>query len=164
MGILYYAKHFMNHGSTLFLRFVIYLMGVVALAICIIAVGNAFFNEEVGSYLPVLFLPPITAIPFFFALYQGLLLLRYIDKNTAFSGASVKAITTIKYCAFAVSAIYALGMPYIIYAADKDDAPGVVLIGLVLIFAPLVVGVFAAVLEMLLKNAIEIKSENELTV
>jgi len=139
-------------------------MGLLALAACIIAVGNALFNEDVGYYLPVLFLPPVTAIPFFFALYQGLLLLHYIDKNTAFSDASVKAIKNIKYGAFAVSAIYALGMPYIIYAADKDDAPGVVLVGLVLIFAPLVVGVFAAVLEMLLKNAIEIKAENELTV
>jgi hypothetical protein len=55
-------------------------------------------------------------------------------------------------------------MPLIIYVAEKDDAPGAVLIGLVFIFATLIVGVFAAVLERLLQNAIELKSENDLTV
>jgi hypothetical protein len=55
-------------------------------------------------------------------------------------------------------------MPLMIYAAQRDDAPGVVLLGLVFIFATLVVGVFAAVLERLLQNAIDIKSENDLTV
>lgn len=48
--------------------------------------------------------------------------------------------------------------------ADKDDAPGVIVIGLVIIFASIVIGVFAAVLQKLLKEAIDIKLENDLTV
>jgi hypothetical protein len=48
--------------------------------------------------------------------------------------------------------------------AERDDAPGIILIGLVIIFASMVIGVFAAVLQKLLTNAIEIKSENDLTV
>jgi len=55
-------------------------------------------------------------------------------------------------------------MPYIIYVADKDDAPGAVMLGLVFIFAPLITSVFAAVLEKLLQKALDIKSENDLTV
>ena len=55
-------------------------------------------------------------------------------------------------------------MPYIYYVAERDDAPGGILIGLILIAAPTIVTVFAATLEELLKNAIEIKSENDLTV
>ena len=106
----------------------------------------------------------IAAVPFFHGLYQALLLLRYIDSNTAFSELSVKAIQNIKYCAFTISVLYAAGMPYIIYVADKDDAPGAVLMGLVFIFAPLITSVFAAVLEKLLQNAIDIKKENDLTV
>lgn len=153
----------MKQGSTLFLKAVICLLGLVALAVCII-IGGVTVSGNAGVYLPISVVVFLTAIPFFFALYQGLLLLRYIENGTAFSEISVKAIQKIKYCAFTISVLYAAGMPIIMYVADKDDAPGAVLIGLILIFAPLVTGVFAAVLEKLLQNAIEIKSENDLTV
>lgn len=153
----------MTHGSTLFLKVVVYLIGLVALAICIIIGGNIYGGNP-GIFLPLLLGILATAIPFFFALYQGLLLLRYIDKNSAFSDLSVRAIKNIKRSAFAISVLYALMMPYIVYLADRDDAPGAALIGLVCTFAPLVVAVFAAVLEKLLQSAIDLKSENDLVV
>ncbi len=153
----------MKQGSTLFLKSVIYLIGLAVLALCVI-IGGVSISGNAGIYLPILVCMFIAAIPFFFALYQGLLLLSYIDGNIPFSELSVKAIRNIKYCAFTISALYAAFMPLIIYVADKDDAPGVVFMGLVFIFAPLVTGVFAAVLQRLLQNAIDIKSENDLTV
>ena len=153
----------MKQCSTLFLKSVIYLMGLAVLGLCVIIAGVSI-SGNAGMYLPMLLVMLIAAIPFFIGLYQGLLLLGYIEKGTAFSELSVKAIKNIKYCAFTISVLYAAGMPYIIYVADKDDAPGAVMIGLVFIFAPLVVSVFAAVLEKLLQNAIDIQSENELTV
>src|SRR3989344_6909657 len=153
----------MKQGSTLFLRLVIYLIGLAVLGLCVILAGVSI-SGNAGMFLPVILLMLIAAIPFFFGLYQGLLLLGYIEKGTAFSFLSVKAIQNIKICAFSISVLYAVGMPYIIYVADKDDAPGAVMIGLVFIFAPLVTGVFAAVLEKLLRNAIDIQSENDLTV
>src|SRR3990167_2305576 len=148
----------MKQGSTLFLKAVIYLIGLAVLALCVI-IGGVSISGNAGMFLPVMLVMLITAIPFFFALYQGLLLLGYIDKNTAFSDLSVKAIKNIKYCAFTISVLYAAGMPYIIYVADKDDAPGAVVIGLVFIFAPMITSVFAAVLERLLQNSIDIRSE-----
>ena|SRR3989344_1059738 len=153
----------MKQGSTLLLRIVIYLIGLAVLGICIIIAGVSI-SGNAGMYLPVVLIAGVAAIPFLYALYQGVLLLRYIDKNTAFSELSVKAIKNIKYCAFTISVLYAAAMPYIIYVADKDDAPGAVMLGLVFIFAPLVTCVFAAVLEKLLKKALDIKSENDLTV
>ncbi|HEY4526658.1 MAG TPA: DUF2975 domain-containing protein [Candidatus Paceibacterota bacterium] len=153
----------MKQGSTLFLRTVIYLIGLAVLGICIIIAGVSI-SGNAGMYLPLLLLMGVAAVPFFLGLFQALLLLSYIGKNTAFSDLSVAAIKNIKYCAFTISVLYAAGMPYIIYVADKDDAPGVVAMGLVFIFAPLVSGVFAAVLEKLLQNALAIKSENDLTV
>ena len=153
----------MKQGSTLLLRIVIYLLGLAVLGICIIIAGVSI-SGNAGMYLPVVLIAGVAAIPFLYALYQGVLLLRYIDKNTAFSELSVKAIKNIKYCAFTISVLYAAAMPYIIYVADKDDAPGAVMLGLVFIFAPLVTCVFAAVLEKLLKKALDIKSENDLTV
>src|SRR3990167_9816176 len=153
----------MKQGTTLFLKSVIYSLGLAVLGLCVIIAGVSI-SGNAGMYLPMLLVMFIAAIPFFFGLYQGILLLNYIEKGTAFSELSVKAIQNIKYCAFTISVLYAAGMPYIIYVADKDDAPGAVLMGLVFIFAPLITSVFAAVLEKLLQNALDIKSENDLTV
>jgi hypothetical protein len=121
-------------------------------------------SEDAGGYRPILIGMYIPAIPFFIGLYQGLKLLRFIDNNQVFSEASVKALRYIKYCAFTVSAMYAAGMPYIFTVAQKDDAPGVVLIGFIFIFAPLVVATAAAVFQNQLQKVVDIKAENELTV
>ena len=145
------------------MKSVIYLIGFAVLAVCVI-IGGVSISGNAGVYLPILLIMGVAAIPFFFGLYQGLLLLSYIEKGTAFSELSVKAIKTIKHCAFTISVLYAAGMPYIIYVADKDDAPGAVVIGLIFIFAPLITSVFAAVFQKLLQSAIDIKSENDLTV
>ncbi|PTY82637.1 DUF2975 domain-containing protein, partial [Heyndrickxia sporothermodurans] len=105
-----------------------------------------------------------SVIPFYFALYQAFKLLRYIDKNNAFSQNSVKSLEKIKYCAITISCLHILVLPLFYLFADKDDEPGVVIIGLVVPFASMVIAVFAAVLQKLLKEAIDIKSENDLTV
>lgn len=105
-----------------------------------------------------------TAIPFFFALYQTFRLLSYIDRNKAFSELSVTALKNIRNCAITISILYVVGMPLFFLLAEIDDAPGVILIGMVIIFASMVDAVFAAVLQKLLQNAIDIKSENDLTV
>ena len=44
------------------------------------------------------------------------------------------------------------------------DGPGIIPVGLVVIFASLVVATFAAVLQKLLQSAADLQSENELTV
>ena len=153
----------MNRGSTHFLRAVICLMGLAVLGLLIIFAGVSV-SGNAGMYLPVFLFMFVPAIPFYTALYQALKLLKFIDTNTAFSEKSVTALRTIKYCALAISVLYAAAMPLFIYVADKDDAPGAVLIGLFFIVAPSVVGVFAAVLERLFQNALDVKSENDLTV
>lgn len=153
----------MNKGSTWFLRAIIYCLGLAAAGVLVIFAGVSF-SGNAGMYLPVLLYMFLPAAPFYLALYQGLQLLKSIDTNTAFSDTSAKALRTIKYSAFTMSALYAAGMPLVIYVAEKDDAPGAVLIALVFIVAPLVIGVFAAVLEQLMLNALQIKSENDLTV
>jgi hypothetical protein len=151
-------------GSTLFLRFVIYLIGFAVLALCTIIFPVGIFSDTTGDYRPILIGMYIPAIPFFIGLYQGMKLLSFIDENKVFSDASVSALKNIKYCAFIVSALYVAGMPYIFFVADRDDAPGVVLIGCIFIFASLIVGTAAAVFQRLLQNVLDIKSENELTV
>jgi len=154
----------MNRGSTIFLKGVVILIGLIVLALCIFALPRVIGSINMGGYDPILLGIYVTAIPFFIALYQALKLLSCIDNNKAFSDLSVNSLKHIKYCAVTISALYAAGMPYIFYVAEKDDAPGVVLIGLIIIFASIVIATFAAVLQKLLKNAMDIKLENDLTV
>ncbi|GIQ71186.1 DUF2975 domain-containing protein [Xylanibacillus composti] len=156
--------------ETLFLKITVLLMGLPVLALCLFVLPG--FTEYFAGLTPVLdfFRYPFliglyaTAVLFFVALYQTFKLLTYIDKNQAFSELSVKALRRIKQCAIAISAAYILFMPLIFLMAEADDAPGMVVIGMVVIFGCMVVAVFAAVLEKLLNNAIEIKSELDLTV
>lgn len=160
----------MKRVPTLFLKAAVILMGIPILALGIFVVpeiGN--FIVELypdHAYLRVYVYVDLyaSAFPFYFALYQAFNLLSYIDRNDAFSDLSVAALKKIKQCALAISGLYVLGMPFFYLIAERDDAPGIILIGMVLIFASLVIAVFAAVLEKLLQQAIAIKSENDLTV
>ena len=154
----------MKQGSTLFLKLVITFIGLVVLGLCVFLLSAMIGSQEVGDFLPALLVMYIAAIPFFFALYQTMKLLNFIDKSRAFSDLSVTALKNIKYCAIAISALYSAGMPFIIHVADKDDAPGATALGFVIIFASIVIATFAAVLQKLLQDAIDIKSENDLTV
>lgn len=154
----------MKKGSTLFLRFVIILIGLVVISLCIFALPAGIMSDNTGGYRPILIGMYIPAVPFFIALYQSWKILNNIDTNQAFSALSVHALKKIKYCAFTISALYAVGMPYIFYMAELDDAPGVALIGIVFVFASLVAGTAAAVFQKLFQNALDIKSENELAV
>ena len=156
--------------ETLFLKLAVVLMGFPVLALCIFLVpelGNIAAKLlpefDLIKYL-VSFVFDASAIPFYFALYQAFKLLRYIDKNKAFSQLSVNALRNIKFCAITISILHVLVLPLFYLFAEKDDAPGVIFVGLVVPFASMVIAVFAAVLQKLLKNAIDIKSENDLTI
>lgn len=160
----------MERGSTLFLKIVVILMGLPVLAICIFIVPEiaelaayVFSDNAFIKYLVIVYLW-ITAIPYYFALYQAFKLLGYIDKNQAFSEFSIKALKNIKNAAVTISVLWLIFMPVVYIMAEIDDAPGLILIGMAVTFAPMVIAVFAAVLQKLLKNAIDIKSENDLTV
>lgn len=146
--------------STLILKVAVILIGMPVLAACI------FWLPGGANFLgyPILLGVYATAITFFFALYQAFKLLSYIDKNKAFSELSVSALKNIKYCAVAISIIYAVLIPFIVPIADADDSPGLAGFPMIFAFASFVVAVFAAVLQKLLKEAIDIKSENDLTV
>jgi len=154
----------MKYGSTLFLKGVIMLIGFIVLAICLFALPVGLRSDASGFYRPIILGLYVAAIPFFSALYQAFQLLSYIDKNSVFSVDSVHALKYIKYYAYVISGIFALGMPYIFYVADKDDAPGVAALGFVIIGASFVIAVASSVFQRLIQNAVDLKIENDLTV
>jgi len=153
----------MKQGSTLILRGAVALIGLVVLALC---VGIAFLiaDGKQNYHTPIWFGLYVAAIPFYGALYQTMRLLGYIDKNLVFSELSIEALRRIKYCALVISGLFIIGSPYIFHVADKDDAPGILAIAFIIIGASFVIATFAGVLQKLLQNAVDIKSENDLTV
>ncbi len=160
----------MKQSSTTFLRLTVLGMGLAVLGLCALVLPEIAMNWSkafpyvAAFHYPVLIGLVATTVPFYLALFQALKLLGYIDKNNAFSDLSIRALNNIKFCAAIISAFYVIAMPLIYYVADTDDAPGLMVIGLVLAFAPMTIAVFAAVLQRVLQNAIDIKSENDLTV
>lgn len=155
--------------ETLFLKIAVYLIGLPVLALCIFGLPSiakeAAEHYQKLVYLPVVIGIYVTTIPFYAALYQTLRLLSYIDTNKAFSDLSVRALKNIKNCAITIGVLFSLsGLPLLYLIAEVEDAPGIILVGMAVPFASIVIAVFAAVLQRLLKNAIDYKAEIDLTV
>ena len=159
----------MKKGSTLFLKSVLLLISILILA------GLLWFPHLEGrnvsaNFFQIYFQDGFLAyvyfssIPFFLAFYQAFKLLELIEKNKAFTQKAVNCLRNIKYCALALSGLILPVIPLILNFAHDDDSPGVMLIVLIFIFASLVVATAAAVFQSLLQNAVDIKSENDLTV
>ena len=158
----------LKRGSTLFLKVVIILIAIVALAGMIRfpqTEGRAANLDLLSIYAdPFIIYGYIASIPFFVALYQAFKLLGYVDHNQVFSQSAVKAVRNIKYCAITISGFIVLGILYIRLFANGDDPAGPTALGIFITFASIVIATGAAVFERLLQNAADIKSENDLTV
>jgi hypothetical protein len=155
-------------GSTLFLKVVILLIAIGVLAAMIRfpqTEGRATNLDIISIYTdPLIIYSYIASIPFFVALYQAFTLLGYVDANNVFSQRAVKAVRNIKYCAITISGFIILGILYIRLFVNGDDPAGPTALGIVTTFASIVIATAAALFERLLQNAVDIKSENDLTV
>lgn len=157
-----------KQSSTLFLKLVISLIGIVTLA------GLIWFPQTEGRAAnldlfsvyadPLIIYVFLASIPFFVALYQGFKLLGYVDKNQVFSEAAVKAVRNIKYCAIALSGFIVIGLLYIRLFVHGEDTAGPTALVMFMTFACIVIATAAAVFERVLRNAVDLKSENDLTV
>jgi hypothetical protein len=158
----------MKFGATLFLRVVLVLFGIGALALLLwephLEGRNAHATVfEIYFKDPFLAYAYVAAIPFFVGLYQGFKVLGYAGRNKEFSPSAVRSVRTIKYCAIAIIGFVAIGEAIIMFGNSDDRAGGVVM-GAFFFFASIVVATAMAVLERALQNAVDMKSENDLTV
>lgn len=158
----------MKIGTINFLKVSVFVIGLITLSICIFALPqlaeySAKINPEYANFeFPVLIGIYITGIPFFFALIQALKLLNYIKSKSVFTELAVNSLKQIKNSAISIIVLYVIGMLLLLFLNALH--PGIAIIGIVIIFATLVISVFTAVLQELLAVAINIKSENDLTV
>src|SRR3989304_5577771 len=161
----------MKKSSTIFLQIVVVLIGMVALAVMIrfpLTEGRAVNLDLFSIYSdPFIVYGCLASIPFFVALYQAFKLLGYIGQNKVFSLSSVKALRNIKYCAIVLSVLIVIAAIYIrvSFNGNADDDPaGFIAVSIVATFISIVVATAAAVFERTLQSAVDIKSENDLTV
>jgi hypothetical protein len=159
----------MKRISILFLQAVIMLIGIVALVILIrfpLTEGRAANLDLFSIYFdPFILYGYATSIAFFVALYKAFKLLGYIGQNKVFSSNSVKSLKSIKYCAIVLSVLIVTAGLYIrIFHNKEDDPAGFLSICIVTTFVSIVVATAAAIFEKILQNAIDMKSENDLTI
>jgi len=159
---------FMKRGSTIFLQVVIVLIAIGSLALMLwephIEGRNAHATPfEIYFKDPFLAYAYVASIPFFVALYQAFKVLGYAGQNKVFSQAAVNALRTIKYCAIAIIGFVA-GAEIFIMLGDSDDRAGGVFMGILFTFGSIVIATAAAMFQRVLQNAVDIKSENDLTV
>ena len=158
----------MKKGSTLFLKFVICLIAIGALIWLIWfpqLEGRAANLDLISIYTdPFIIYGYIASIPFFVGLYQAFKLLNLIDANKAFSQAAVNTLRNMKFASLSLIGFIAGAVLYIRFFVHGDDPAGPTALGIIVAFAALVITVASAVFQKLLQNAVNIKSENDLTV
>ena len=159
----------MKRSSILFLQTVIVLIGLSALALLlwepqIEGVNAHATNFEIYFKDPFLALVYAGSIPFFFALYQAFRVLGYAGQNRVFSEPAVQALRTIKYCAIAIVGFVVVEEIFILLNNSGDDRSGGIFMGILITFGSIVIATAAAVFERMLQSAVDIKSENALTV
>lgn len=155
---------------TLLLKLTLGILAIGTVAFMVFLIPN--IKELMQAVIPNLaWLQPITqtalaltGICFLYILFQTFNLIRNIDRNEAFSENTISYLKHIRNAGYVITAIYILLMPVMYLIAEFDDAPGLILFGAFFVFAAAVITAFADVLTRLFSNALEIKTENDLTI
>ncbi len=158
----------MKRSSTLFLRFVICILAAGAF------IGMIWFPQVEGRAAnldlisiykdPLIIYVYVASTPFFVGLYQAFKLLNLIDNEKAFSQAAVNRLRNMKYAALSLIGFILLAILFIRFFANGDDPAGPTMLGIIAMFAVAVIATAATVFQKLFQNAVDLKSENDLTV
>jgi hypothetical protein len=164
-------------SSTTFLQIVIALFGMGVLAFLLWEPTAEGVNKNATTLREIYFDDPFLAymylgsVPFFVGLYKAIRVLGYIGQNNVFSQPAVNALRTIKYCAlitagaiFAAIAFLAIHARLYPEVGAQDGPEGAVMLGVVATFACIIVATAAGISQRILQKAVDIKSENDLTV
>lgn len=161
----------MKKSSTLFLQIIIALIGL-GVFVALLS-GPHFEGRNVNATIfeiyfkdPFLVYVYLGSIPFFVGLYQAIKVLGYAGQNKVFSQVAVNALRKIKHCALITAGAIVVADAFLMISARStgEDAAGAVMLGIITTFASIVIATAAAVFERVLQNAVNIKSENDLTV
>jgi hypothetical protein len=129
------------------------------------AEGRAANLDLISIYTdPFIIYGYIASISFFVGIYQAFKLLNFIDANKAFSQGAVNTLKNMKFASLSLIGFIALAVLYIRFFGQGDDAAGPTALGIGVSFSVAVIATATAVFQKLLQNAVDMKSENDLTV
>src|SRR5258708_24736985 len=115
------SKVLLKRSSTLFLKVVVCLIGIVALAGLIWfpqTEGRATNLSLISIYTdPFIIYIYIASTPFFVGLYQAFKLLNFIEANKAFSQGAVNTLNNMKFASLSLISFIALAEFYIRFFA-----------------------------------------------
>ncbi len=152
-----------DRGPFWILRGMVVIMGLIILALCLFALpsawrgGSAEFPAASTSVLLIIAGLYATSIPFFISLFYTLQWINLVDNNEAFSPLSVETLKKIKYAWAIISILYLGGWPLLYPIAQADDAPGLIIIGLIIALIPVTITAFVSLLEKLFGEATNLK-------
>ncbi|MBM7558411.1 DUF2975 domain-containing protein [Marinitoga litoralis] len=112
--------------------------------------GIAFYSKNiiisffVGIYLSI--------IPFLYSNIQVIKIINNISKNILFSEDTIKSLNKIKKSSFVFCVIYIFLFPIFYYLGEIDDAPGMILLGFIIILSSIFIYILMSVLIDELKN------------
>jgi len=158
----------MKKSATTFLQVVTVLFGIGVLALLLWEPQLEGRNAH-ATLFEIYFMDPFLAfvyagsVPFFVALYQTFKILGLVGKNAIISQAAVKALRTIRYCGIALIG-FVIAAEIMIMVSGPDELPPPIFMGLLICFGATLMATAAATFEKILQNALELKSENDLTV
>ena len=159
----------MKKGPSLFLRAVVVLIGLGALAFLLweprVEGRNAHATLfQIYFQDPFLAFAYLGSISFFVGLYHAFRVLGFAGRGEECSPTAVRSLRAIKYCAVVLIGFVAVGEVWILSTSGDDDRAGGVAMGVFITVASIVVATAMSVLERSLQRAVDLKSENDLTV
>lgn len=122
---------------------------------------NPFSNWQTTLFILVLYLILLVTLLLNFFLLR---LVKTFPSKETFTKKSLKLISKIRSCLLCIT-ILAFGiLPKFYQIADMSDSPGILLIAFVLLFIPFFIYILSSILIDLLKQAIYLKNDYDLTV
>ncbi|EMF0067844.1 DUF2975 domain-containing protein [Enterococcus hirae] len=122
---------------------------------------NPFSNWQTTLFILVLYLILLVTLLLNFFLLR---LVKTFPPKETFTKKSLKLSSKIRSCLLCIT-ILAFGiLPKFYQIADMSDSPGILLIGFVLLFIPFFIYILSSILIDLLKQAIYLKNDYDLTV
>lgn len=163
----------MNNKEMKVLRAIVLIVGLMVLVFEIFAL-LPLAGIYVAKYpvyetlkMPVLIFLYVTSVPFYVAIAQALKICTAVINDKPFSKENVRSFTIAKYCAVPELVLYVLaafGLYYYTAVVKGQVLPMAVIIASVIAFCALIMSIACSVLVELLKKAIYMQEENEMTI
>lgn len=154
--------------KTLFLKFItlgicaVFILFGVLLYIQISTSEKGFhYDWQTNLLLAVIYLTLVLGLVIAYFLFK---LLKNVELNKAFSKESLTVLKKIKNTILIIFIAFFGILPKFLKVADLDDAPGLMLVGIAIVFIPFAIYTLISVVENLLENAIMLKKDYDLTV